>query len=422
MGTERNLGALLDDEDQVSAHAKVERSNDAPQVRIESDAKDNSGEGSDRSSLLGISGEEEPIKRDESHLTTADVLAGAAPAIAKIDSLPPRENKVQANLKDVNQKLTGAQDIHSENMKILEEAKKHHDFLSSEAAVEAHMPEHLRGSVTVEAAPEPTLTRVPEGGTAVGNYAEKFVPPHEAMNATSMSQVQKELIPRNAELAAETQRLAPGTILTKESPLALTPEAQKAKLAQMKAEQILAQERADAKIKAIEEAKREAHAKLEPHRSQAAEDLARAEAEANKSKIALKDLATRQERLSSNLADMTGRTGSKIGNMVRYGGDLLGKLSVPPALASVPYEYQQAVESGKKAWESGNMKDWGETAKHTAGVASGALAAAPYLAAAGLLAPEVGAGLATTGAIGGLSILATEAPQLYRKYIQGRGE
>ena len=95
---------------------------------------------------------------------------------------------------------------------------------------------------------------------------------------------------------------------------------------------------------------------------------------------------------------------------------------MPAALASVPSEYQQAIESGKKAWNSGDIKDWGETAKHTAGVASGALAAAPYLAAAGLLAPEVGAGLATTGAIGGLSILATEAPQLYRKYIQDRGE
>jgi F0F1-type ATP synthase membrane subunit b/b' len=420
MGTERNLGALLDDEEHVPA--KTEKSNDAPQVKIESEAKDNSNESNDRSNLLGISEEEEPIKRDESHLTAADIVAGTAPAIAKIDSLPPRESKVQANLNEVNQKLTGAQDIHSENMRMLDEAKKHHDFLLSDAAVEAHMPEHLRGNVTVEAAPDPTLTRVPEGGTGVGNYAEKFVPPHEAMDATSMSQVQKDLIPRNAARASLTQRLAPGTILTKESPLALTPEAQKAKLAQMKAEQILAQERADARAKAVEEAKREAHAKLEPHRVQAAEDLSRAEAEANKSKIALKDLATRQDRLSSNLADVAGRSGSKIGNIVRYGGDLLGKLSVPAALASVPSEYQQAIESGKKAWNSGDIKDWGETAKHTAGVASGALAAAPYLAAAGLLAPEVGAGLATTGAIGGLSILATEAPQLYRKYIQDRGE
>ena len=420
MGTERNLGALLDDEENVPA--KTENSNDAPQVKIESGAKGNSNGSNDRSNLLKISGEEEPIKSDESNLTDADIVAGTAPAIAKIDSLPPRESKVQANLNEVNQNLTGAQDIHSENMRMLDDAKTHHDFLFSDEAVKAYMPENLRGNVTVEATPDPTLTRVPEGGTAVGNYANKFVPPHEATNATSMSQVQNYLIPRNAEQAAETQRLFPGTILTKESPLALTPEAQSAKLAQMKAELILAQERADARATAVEEAKREANAKLEPQRAQAAADLSNAEKNANQSKIALQDLATRQNRLSSNLADVAGKSGSTFGNVARISGDLLGKLSVPAAVASVPFEVQQAIASGKKAWNSGDINDWGETAKHTVGAVSGALSAAPYLAAAGLMAPEVGLGLGTAGVIGGLGVLATDAPHLYRKYIQGRDE
>ena len=110
MDTERNLGALLDNEENVPV--KTENSNDAPQVKIESGAKGNSNESNDRSNLLGISGEEEPIKRDESNLTDADIVAGTAPAIAKIDSLPPRESKVQANLNEVNQNLTEAQDIH----------------------------------------------------------------------------------------------------------------------------------------------------------------------------------------------------------------------------------------------------------------------------------------------------------------------
>ena len=420
MGTERNLGALLDNEENVPV--KTENSNDAPQVKIESGAKDNSNVSNDRSNLLGISGEEEPIKRDESNLTDADIVAGTAPAIAKIDSLPPKESKIQANLNEVNQNLTGAQDTHSENMRILNEAKTQHDFLLSDAAVEAHMPEHLRGNVTVEGAPDPTLTRVPEGGTAVGNYANKFVPPHEAINATSMSQVQNDLIPRNAARAAETQRLFPGTILTKESPLALTPEAQSAKLAQMKAELILAQERADARATAVEEAKREANAKLEPQRAQAAVDLSNANAKANQSKTALEDLSTRQNRLSSNLADVAGKSGSTFGNVVRYGRNFLGELAMPLAVASVPDEVQQAIASGKKAWNSGDINDWGETAKHSVGAVSGALSAAPYLAAAGLMAPEVGLGLGTAGAIGGLGILATEAPHLYRKYIQGRDE
>ena len=420
MDTERNLGALLDNEENVPV--KTENSNDAPQVKIESGAKGNSNESNDRSNLLGISGEEEPIKRDESNLTDADIVAGTAPAIAKIDSLPPRESKVQANLNEVNQNLTEAQDIHSENMRMLDEAKTHHDFLLSNAAVEAHMPKHLIGNGNIEAAPDPTLTRVPEGGTAVGNYANKFVPPHEVTNATSMSQVQNDLIPRNAEQASKTQRLAPGTILTKESPLALTPAAQSAKLAQMKADLILAQERADARATAVEEAKREANAKLEPQRAQAAVDLSNAEAKANQSKIALQDLATRQNRLSSNLADVAGKSGSTFGNVVRYGRNFLGELAMPLAVASVPDEVQQAIASGKKAWNSGDIKDWGETAKHTVGAVSGALSAAPYLAAAGLMVPEVGAGLATAGAIGGLGVLATDAPHLYRKYIQGRDE
>ena len=418
MGTERNLGALLDNEENVPV--KTENSNDAPQVKIESGAKGNSNGSNDRSNLLGTSGEEEPIKSDESNLTDADIVAGTAPAVAKIDSLPPKESKIQANLDEVNQNLTEAKNIHSANTRILDEVKTHHDFLSSDAAVEAHMPEYLRGNV--EAAPDPTLTRIPEGGTAVGNYANKFVPPHEAIDATSMSQVQQDLIPRNAARASETQRLFPGTILTKESPLALTPEAQSAKLAQMKAELILAQERANARATAVAEAKREANAKLEPQRAQAANDLSIAEANANQSKTALQDLSTRQNRLSSNLADVAGKSGSTFGNVARIGGDLLGKLSVPLAVASVPFEVQQAIASGKKAWNSGDINDWGETAKHSVGAVSGALSAAPYLAAAGLMAPEVGLGLGTAGAIGGLGMLATEAPHLYRKYIQGRDE
>ena len=237
-----------------------------------------------------------------------------------------------------------------------------------------------------------------------------------------MSQVQHYLIPRNAEQAAETQRLFPGTILTKESPLALTPAAQSATLAQMKAEQILAQERANARATAVAEAKREANAKLEPQRAQAAVDLSNAEAKANQSKTALEDLSTRQNRLSSNLADVAGKSGSTFGNVARIGGDLLGKLSVPAALASVPFEVQQAIASGKKAWNSGDINDWGETAKHSVGAVSGALSAAPYLAAAGLMAPEVGLGLGTAGVIGGLGVLATDVPHLYRKYIQGRDE
>ena len=420
MGTERNLGALLDNEENVPV--KTENSNDAPQVTIESGAKDNSNKSNDRSNLIGTSGKEEPINRDESNLTDADIVAGTAPAIAKIDSLPPRESKVQANLNEVNQNLTAAQDIHSENMRILDDVKNHHDFLSSDAAVEAYMPENLRGNVNVEGAPDPTLTRVPEGGTAVGNYANKFVPPHEAIDATSMSQVQQDLIPRNAARASETQRLFPGTILTKESPLALTPEAQSAKLAQMKAELILAQERANARATAVAEAQREANAKLEPQRAQAANDLSIAEANANQSKTALQDLSTRQNRLSSNLADVAGKSGSTFGNVARIGGDLLGKLSVPAAVASVPFEVQQAIASGKKAWNSGDINDWGETAKHSVGAVSGALSAAPYLAAAGLMAPEVGLGLGTAGVIGGLGVLATDVPHLYRKYIQGRDE
>ena len=419
MGTERNLGALLDNEENVPA--KTENSNDAPQVTI-AGAKDNSNKSNDRSNLIGTSGKEEPINRDESNLTTADIVAGTAPAIAKIDSLPPRESKIQANLNEVNQNLTEAQNTHSENIRILDEAKTHNDFLSSDAAVEAHMPEYLRGNVTVDAAPDPTLTRVPEGGTAVGNYANKFVPPHEAINATSMSQVQNDLIPRNAEQASKTQRLFPGTILTEQSPLALTPAAQSATLAQMKAEQILAQERANARATAVEEAKREANAKLEPQRAQAAVNLSNAEAKANQSKTALEDLSTRQNRLSSNLADVAGKSGSTFGNVVRYGRNFLGELAMPLALASVPDEVQQAIASGKKAWNSGDINDWGETAKHSVGAVSGALSAAPYLAAAGLMAPEVGLGLGTAGVIGGLGVLATDAPHLYRKYIQGRDE
>ena len=414
--TVRNLNGIygIDENSNTSSSAK-QNSNEAPQVKVELSNSDDTNKSNDRSNLISNSANEEPINNENHQLTTGDILAGSAPIVSKLGSLPPKPNPVQTNLNEVNQKLTNAQNIHDENMKILDEAKKHHEFLSSDAATESMMPEHLRSNVTVEGAPsEFHLKPILEGGEAPENYAYKHVPPHLAKDALSASHVQQTLIPKNVSQALKTQEVAEGTKLYKlpsGAIIALDPRAAGS------VSNLL-----EEKSNISDSARKEAHAKLEPHRTQAAEDLAKAEAEANRSKTAVKDLATRQDRLSSNLADIAGRNGSKIGNMVRYGGDLLGKLSVPAALASVPYEYQQAVESGKKAWESGNMKDWGETAKHTAGVASGALAAAPYLAAAGLLAPEVGAGLATTGAIGGLSILATEAPQFYRKYIQDRGE
>jgi hypothetical protein len=123
-------------------------------------------------------------------------------------------------------------------------------------------PEHFMTTQPIETIPTTTgstgtgLTRTPLGGKATSEYALKFgATPEEAERVTSMSQMQKQNIPAQVEALERVKALSPNVAMTQESPLLLTPEAQKV-VEERKAMQMQQQ----AQAQAIEERRKAEHA------------------------------------------------------------------------------------------------------------------------------------------------------------------
>ena len=124
-------------------------------------------------------------------------------------------------------------------------------------------PEHLMTPQpnATQAATAPVqntgLTKTPLGGSATAEYAQKFgATPEEAQRVASMSQMQKQNIPAQAQALERIQAISPNVAMTKESPLLLTPEAQK-----VVEERNLLQLQEQAKAQAFEEQRKIEHAK-----------------------------------------------------------------------------------------------------------------------------------------------------------------
>ena len=123
-------------------------------------------------------------------------------------------------------------------------------------------PEHFMTPQpnSTQSAPTPVqnsqLVKTPLGGSATAEYAQKFgATPEEAQRVASMSQMQKQNIPAQTQALERIQAISPNVAMTKESPLLLTPEAQK-----FVEERKLAQMEEQAKVQALEEQRKAEHA------------------------------------------------------------------------------------------------------------------------------------------------------------------
>lgn len=91
-------------------------------------------------------------------------------------------------------------------------------------------PEHFMSPQPTAVQPTQSveLNKTPLGGKATSEYALKFgATPEEAERISSMSQMQKQNIPAQAQAFERIKNIAPNVTMAQESPLLLTPEAQK---------------------------------------------------------------------------------------------------------------------------------------------------------------------------------------------------
>jgi uncharacterized membrane protein YebE (DUF533 family) len=100
--------------------------------------------------------------------------------------------------------------------------------------------------------------------------------------------------------------------------------------------------------------------------------------------------------------------------VLQTGSRILSKIAMPAAVASIPYELSEANEARRRG-------EYMQMGKHLVGAGSGALTAAAPLALAIGASPALAAGLGTAGVVGGLGVLASDVPDIYRS-LKGKVE
>lgn len=325
--------------------------------------------------------------------------------------LPKDARNNAINVRQTNQALDRAMQAHAVNQNELDEAQAGHDFWNHPDTIEAHINP---ADLPEPPAKEPvTLDISHEGGPGVENYEAKFVPKEFDANSPSMSHVQREVIPANEAASVKTQQLAPGTVIDKETGLALTPEAQREQLVrkQTAIDAQKAKEEAD-KLK-MNQARANAEIKIQPQREAAKARLDLAQTQANQTQQELNRLTNKSAQQTASLnnkltdispaqasnAEKIANEGSKFGDLLETGGRFARKVLGPVNAAMIPYEFNQAVDAYKSGDTTGAIK-------HGINVAGGLAQYAPAAAAVGLMAPEVAAGTAIAGGLAGAGTLA----------------
>jgi hypothetical protein len=231
-----------------------------------------------------------------------------------------------------------------------------------------------------------------------------------------MQEVQQRIIPSNMEAA---ERLSGGAgkgyqlyDLGNKSTAWLTPEQAQA----MDEQRAAAFQSQTDQAKAIQD---KAQRQLEQQRTRASANVARAKpvAEAARATAAgtvaetqaiRQSLATEMASLPPALRQAFETSGRFIGPV----GRALGKYVGPVAAATAPF----SVVQGLKTMEKPKLTDKLRGAAEIGGGAGGLTALAPWLARAGLIAPEFGAGLAATGSVLAIPGLAYALHDLYKAH------
>lgn len=348
-------------------------------------------------------------KSDSSNIDLSDIGLGAGSYLLGKKFLNPNSilssdvMNTALNLAKTNNDLGMAMDIHKTNIDKLTQAQQNHDYWHSEDAINDHLSDEFKSKPPI--VEPPSLTVLPEGGEGSSNYAKKFLPSSIANTATSMQDVQQRLIPQNDLQAVATQRLAPGTVLSEESPLALDPAAQQAKIEQLIAE--------NAKADAVVKARAAVQSKIAPIQTSAVDLVKAAQDNASKSQKVLDDLASKQAQqratLTSTTSSMnpnltaeaermaeTGQGG--LSTIIKGGANILRKGFAGLNFAAIPYETRQAISSGKAG-------DWTGALTHGASALGSAAQLAPEVAALTGIGVEAAPAIALGGGALGLGIL-----------------
>lgn len=430
----RDLGSLLDLEAPEGEESKNEVKKEEPaqpKAEIKTEPKsEKTGiaepPAGGRSSLISDATTLD-VTQQTKEVPWSDFLTGAGTAAGAYAGkkfyngfvLPSQVRNTALSLGLTNKALQGLHLKHADAVSQLEDAKSLFDYLHSDQALIDHLPPHLQPPTT----PASPLTVIgqPE---AISNYQLKhiqpgFTPPEggPAMGA-SASDVQQRLLPSQQRAMLRAESIMPGTQRIAEAGgLALTPEQIKERAAML-----------EARNRSIELEKQKIHGKMEPQRAKAAAELTRAQEAVDASEIALRDLQNRQaaqgQRLASQTSELSpgmqrvaGAVGAESGIMpqiIKAGSRLLGKIAVPAAVASVPFEAQAAYDAAKRG-------EYLQALKHGVGAGSGALVGAAPLALALGAAPAVATVLGVAGTIGGLGVLASDVPDIYRS-LKGKVE
>jgi len=345
-----------------------------------------------------------------------EVLGGGAAGYAahKINQatmIPDAARNNAINVRNTNKALDQAILNHAPNEAELAEAELGHKFWHSEEA--------LNKNIDPADLPEPPpkepvkLEFSHEGGPGVENYEGKFVPNEFDKTSPSMSHTQKVVIPANEAASLRTQEIAPGTAIEKETGLALDPAAQKAQMERKQAALDKAEADKLAYEQKVADAKAKAEIKIQPQRDAATQRLeaAKANAQATGKEVSRLTGKSAQQtgNLNANTAEMNpanaqrleniATKGSMLGDIVESGGRLIRKYGGPAAALAAPYEFGQAAD----AWHGGDTTG---AIKHAVSGLGGLAQAAPMVAAAGLMAPEIAAGTAVAGGLAGAGVLA----------------
>jgi hypothetical protein len=285
------------------------------------------------------------------------------------------------NLKNTNASLNTAQQIHAANTQELNAAQQAHDFLHSNDAIKANIPEdthpHVRSVIMNE---EPLSAGDKWSGKVVGNMG----PGGKGVTEAAQNyQINKGLSGPEASTYSANRE---GVIVNKDYLNKLAND--------------------------VASTKQQIAKNLEPQRAESTARLNNAKMNADVSGKQVADLSSKASQQNATLTAETSKLRPQVAEQYNniasgtaetpaFGSRVMGivrKLGIPAMAASIPYEGRQALEE----YQKGN---YGSALKHGAGALGGAAGlAGEGLMAAGL-APELGAGLATAGALTGLGVI-----------------
>jgi len=341
----------------------------------------------------------------------ASLVAPGAHALGrKFGVVPDEARNAQSNLNDLKDRINSAAQAHQEALQNEMEYLQNHDYWHSDHAVNEFLPEEHQIPVNQETTGQTRAERTVQGADKgeIGTGRER-----QTGYQTRTAQESARL--REQEEIARKLGLNPQKVLAQYPDVNAT----KSGLIVTKSPQELARQQE------IENARQQARKLLEPHQESAkiglqeaqkgtaaaAEELA---ALRNQAAIAGQKAVESKEGLSTILrraAEAVGSDSKYLPEILRAGSNMASKYLGPIAAATAP-------ENIGQGWSELRNGEYGKGAAHIAGGLGGVAALAPLAVGAGLLAPEVGLGVAGAGALASLPALGYDISDIYKNMTE----